>query len=400
MAAIDLSPSVILSRTRFGALLVLLPLAVAFALTGEPLWRWLPLACAVVGLALLGRLGEDVPQRLAVNMAVLAPSVIILFTGGVACPLAATLVANMAGSALSSGPTRGLWRRVLFGCAAIVLSIALDDLPGFTPRVLDRADPLGAVLSPLLWGYTLIVFLTMFAHTMATTRAHLSAAQAHAVSLQADLAENLRDRNRELTAISGSLAHELKNPLASIQGLATHLARKAEGPRAEQLGVMIAEIHRMGDILNGLLDVARPLGSLSLIDVDLAAIATEVVQMHASFAAEQGVSLRAHGSARGRVDPRKIRQILVNLLLNAIEAGARQVEIVVEPGPRVRVRDDGGGFVGEAARLFGSGITTKATGNGLGLAICAAIAEQHGGTITLENDGPGCVATLDLGGAA
>lgn len=400
MAAADLSPSMILARTRFGALLVLLPLAIAFAATGEPLWRWLPLAIMVVGLLILDRLGDDVPQRIAVNMAVIAPAAIIQFAGGVACPLAGVLVVNMAGSALATGPTPGMWRRVAIGIGAVLLAIALDDLPGFTPRVLDRALPLGARASPLLWGYTLIVFLAMFAHTMAMTRAHLDATRAQAVSLEADLAAGLRDRNRELTAISGSLAHELKNPLASIQGLATHLARKAEGPQAEQLGVMIGEIHRMGDILDGLLDVARPLGSLSLVDVDLADIAREVVQMHAPFAAEHGATLSAEGKARARVDPRKIRQILVNLVLNAVEAGAKRVDLSVAPGPRIEVRDDGGGFEGDPTRFFASGVTTKATGNGLGLAICAAIAEQHGGAITLANRGAGCVATLDLGGAA
>jgi signal transduction histidine kinase len=402
MAIQDTSPEMILARTRFAAIAVLLPLAIAFIWTGEPAWRWgLPvlMICLLAGISLT----PAIPQRLSVNGVVIAPAVLSLWTGGIASFMAAILVVTTASSALVVGPSRGMFIRTGIASAALIAGGLLAGVPGFIPVVFDRTTPVGMVCSPLLWTWSLMVFLWVFAIVMAQTRAHLEETKAAAVSLEVDLAESLRARNRELTAISGSLAHELKNPLASIQGLATHLARKAEGPHAEQLGVMVGEIHRMGDILNGLLDVSRPLGSLSLVDADLTQLAQEVVQLHTSYAAQRGVALRTTGEGVARVDPRKVRQVLLNLLLNAIEAQATVVELHVEQvgsGAVIEVRDNGQGFEGDPQRLLASGVTTKNTGNGLGLAICVAIAEQHGGTLRLASNDPGCIAILTLPGGA
>ena len=123
-------------------------------------------------------------------------------------------------------------------------------------------------------------------------------------------------------------------------------------------------------------------------------------QLHGPFAAAQGVTLSTAGEAHARVDVRKITQVVVNMLLNAIEAGATAVELkagATADGSFIAVVDDGRGFEGDVARFFTSGTTTKDTGSGLGLAISAALAEQHGGHLTLTaRPQGGCEARLTL----
>jgi signal transduction histidine kinase len=103
-------------------------------------------------------------------------------------------------------------------------------------------------------------------------------------------------------------------------------------------------------------------------------------------------------------DPRKVKQVLMNLLHNAVEAsppgGRVTVEVVSTASghARVSVRDGGSGLLPEvASRAFEAGVTTKAKGSGLGLTVARALARQHGGEVTLES-GPagGCVAALVL----
>ncbi len=107
-----------------------------------------------------------------------------------------------------------------------------------------------------------------------------------------------------------------------------------------------------------------------------------------------------------RCDPRKVKQVLINLVQNAIEASPRGAEVALEPdvdprgGARVRVLDRGSGVDAALGELvWQPGVTTKATGSGLGLTIARAIARQHGGDLVLRpREGGGTVAELSLPG--
>ena len=212
-------------------------------------------------------------------------------------------------------------------------------------------------------------------------------------------------RSRELVALSAEIAHELKNPLASIHGLAALVARDLpEGGRAaERMAVLRSEVVRMRGILDEFLAFGRPLVPLHVEACDLAAAAREVAALHEAAARRAGVRLAVEGpGATVRGDPRKLRQVLVNLVQNAIDASPAggAVRVRVEPtaeGARVTVRDDGPGPPPElAGRVFEAGVTGKAAGSGFGLTIARAIARQHGGEVELVAGEGGCAAVLAL----
>jgi len=214
---------------------------------------------------------------------------------------------------------------------------------------------------------------------------------------------------RELTALSGELAHELKNPLANLKGLAVLVGRDVQGKGVERLSVLQHEVVRMEEILQGFLTFSRPLSPLNAERVDMNKLLDSALALHEGVAHAKNVSLAVHapGPVSSSCDSRKVKQILINLIQNALEASpaGAEVELVLtaEPGggARLEVSDRGAGIPEEVrARLFQPGTTTKERGTGLGLALARGLARQHGGELLLENrEGGGCTATLRLPGA-
>jgi signal transduction histidine kinase len=207
------------------------------------------------------------------------------------------------------------------------------------------------------------------------------------------------ERLRELNKLQESLAHELKNPLASIKGLAGLV--ELDPPRAcERLAVLQKEVCRMQLILDDHLSFSRPLTPLVTELTDVHAVIATVVRLHEGLARDKQLTLDMTGTEHIELlgDPHKLRQILMHLLINAIDAGERGSIIEVAASKeddrvRIAVLDRGPGLDAQMLlRAADPGVTTKPHGSGLGLTMVRALAEQHGGSLQLRNRDDGGLA--------
>lgn len=214
--------------------------------------------------------------------------------------------------------------------------------------------------------------------------------------LQREKEAQLNQANRAATMLTfaAGLAHEVSTPLGVIVGRAQQLLPKLKEDEKARRAVLTIqeEAEGLGRMVRRFLDLARG-GSPALEEADPADLARGAVAMVGHRFQEAGVELRlaiAPELPRLRGDARLLLQVLVNLLLNACDAG-HQVELAVQvEGPTLtfRVSDDGAGMAPEvAARVLEPFFSTKPAerGTGLGLAIAHEIVKMHRGTLRIES---------------
>ena len=212
------------------------------------------------------------------------------------------------------------------------------------------------------------------------------------------------------------VAHEIKNPLTPIRLGIQHLQRAREkasggaGERdfdatlAETSGRILAEIDRLDAIARAFSRFASPGAEAAptpVEPVDLRTVAREVVHLYTLGGAEAGaqVELAVEQGRDVRVRARRdeVKEVLVNLLENARNAGARRIVVRISDGGReLAVVDDGRGIAPEAlAHVFDPAFSTTSSGSGLGLAIARRLVESWGGTIGLTSrQGAGTTVTI------
>lgn len=219
-----------------------------------------------------------------------------------------------------------------------------------------------------------------------------------------------------LGELSGTLAHEINQPLASIGNYAQSLVRRVDNGRLTDAAVREASVEiagqaeRAAGILGRIRAFARKRAAVRERRV-LAEVVHETVALFSGMLSIRPEISVDEGAAAGcavEVDPLQIQQVLLNLLKNGLDAmqelpaEARRLHIALaREGDtlRVDVRDVGRGLAPEARdRLFESFFTTKPDGLGLGLSICATIVEAHGGRLSAQAPaaGAGMVFTFTL----
>jgi len=241
---------------------------------------------------------------------------------------------------------------------------------------------------------------------VARIRTHLQ--NQRLVAEQQRLVEQLSRANSAKNRFLGMAAHDLRNPLASIRGLAEFLRDGTVGPlSADQLD-LVTTIHgasqSMLDLVNELLDVATiEAGELKvvLVDADLGELIAKSVMLTNIEAAKKNtrVVLQAHDPVKVRIDPAKMKQVIDNLLSNAVKyspPGSTVTSFITRATDSAAVtfsvRDEGPGIpADERDKLFKdfSRLSVQPTAGekstGLGLAICRKIVEAHRGTIDAFN---------------
>ncbi|QMA54848.1 two-component system sensor histidine kinase ZraS [Escherichia fergusonii] len=217
-------------------------------------------------------------------------------------------------------------------------------------------------------------------------------------------------RKEKLVALghlAAGVAHEIRNPLSSIKGLAKYFAERAPaGGEAHQLAqVMAKEADRLNRVVSELLELVKPT-HLALQAVDLNTLINHSLQLVSQDANSREIQLRFTANdalPEIQADPDRLTQVLLNLYLNAIQAIGQHGVISVtasesSAGVKISVTDSGKGIAADQLEaIFTPYFTTKAEGTGLGLAVVHNIVEQHGGTIqVVSQEGKGATFTLWL----
>ncbi len=203
---------------------------------------------------------------------------------------------------------------------------------------------------------------------------------------------DLASRLTAISRLTGGVAHEIKNPLNAITLHLEVLKTRLEGEDPE-IGVILNEVRRLDRVVKTFLDFTRPV-ELQVRDFDLARLAAETVAFLAPQAAAKPAFLETDlvSPLWIRGDAELLRQALVNVLVNALDA--------IAPGGRVRVAaervggecvltvaDDGPGIPPEIrSKIFNLYFTTKKSGSGIGLAMTFRLVQLHGGTIDVAGD--------------
>lgn len=194
-----------------------------------------------------------------------------------------------------------------------------------------------------------------------------------------------------LGRLAGSVAHEVRNPLSAVRGLVQYLAKGEEpgSKKEEYASAAVAEVDRLERVVSGLLEYTRP-REPRRVALDVEESLRSVLNLMSDDPRADGVdiSLKVEPDlAQVQADPDQIRQVLVNLVVNALDALDGRGVLTISAsnmggGVEVEVLDSGPGLPpGDPEQVFDPFFSTRERGTGLGLAIARRIMRSHGGDI-------------------
>jgi two-component system sensor histidine kinase PilS (NtrC family) len=206
------------------------------------------------------------------------------------------------------------------------------------------------------------------------------------------------ERMATVGQLAAGVAHEIRNPMASISGSIELLRANPQASDDDRalMTIVHREIQRLNVLIGDLLDYANP-RQQQPVDFELASLIEELAQVargDQNFADVELATLIVDRPLLIFADPAKVRQVVWNLVRNAADAassGGKHVRIEVRrsgtEGATIAVIDDGQGIPEHlVGRIFDPFVTTKQKGTGLGLATCHAIVAEHGGRIDVETE--------------
>jgi signal transduction histidine kinase len=366
-------------------------------------------AVALIGVLFVARIlwHQRILKVASLLLGVGSYFVLLATTGGLASPLLMTGAIMMAAAAITVVEPRwlrgGVFGLFLVGFVGLALLSRTSALAATLPLASGLATPEYVTLALLASVFGMMgVYRIGCTMTTGYERAAMELAER-----REELCSENEDRTRALEGMAARLAHEVKNPLAAIKGLSVHMARHASDPKtAERLAIVAAEADRLQGIVEGFLTFSRGLDDLVLAPTKPHEVARELAVLLETRAEEAGVTLALTGDASLELDAdaRKLRQALLNIVLNAIQASPRgaTVKLAVSrscgEGARITVHDDGTGMTPEVLdRIRKPYFTTKEGGTGLGVAVARGLVEQHGGRLEYKSvPGTGTTVTLTL----
>jgi signal transduction histidine kinase len=207
--------------------------------------------------------------------------------------------------------------------------------------------------------------------------------------------------------LAASVAHEVRNPLSALRGLVQFIGKDFDSgsEKAECATAAVEEVDRLERVVSGLLEYSRP-KEPRFLPTDLAESIKSITSLLKDDPRADGIDITTEapdGLPEVNADPDQIRQVLLNLVVNALEAlngrGYLLLRIKLHEGQAlVQVCDNGPGLGDQdPEELFDPFFSTKERGTGLGLAIARRIARAHKGNLTAANqESGGCCFTLSI----
>ncbi len=203
----------------------------------------------------------------------------------------------------------------------------------------------------------------------------------------------IADRHSSLGRMSAAIVHEIRNPLGAIKGAAEALESSVPGARKEFLDIIKLESDRLNGLVTDFLRFARPRAP-EMLPTPAHEVIDSVVKLARKQAERSRVRIEisaADDLPPVMMDAEQMKQVLLNLILNAIDAMPKGGCLTINvdrggDGLVIAVKDMGEGIdPAVRATLFSPFVTTKARGSGLGLAIAHRLVSQHGGRITADD---------------
>jgi len=206
-------------------------------------------------------------------------------------------------------------------------------------------------------------------------------------------------RKENLAAIGGlaaGVAHEIRNPLSSIKGIASYFRDKSDEDSSDQemAGVMILEVDRLNRVISELLEFAKPT-ELKLKTSDVNSLISHSVRLIETEAAAQDIAVQLDLPQQpilAEIESDRFSQCLLNLYLNSLQAMEKGGQLTIKSALTdndhiaIEIRDTGPGIMAEDLnKIFDPYFTTKPNGTGLGLAIVHKIIEAHNGSVKVRS---------------
>ncbi|PLS16814.1 hypothetical protein CVD28_17260 [Bacillus sp. M6-12] len=220
-----------------------------------------------------------------------------------------------------------------------------------------------------------------------------------AIDITAEKNNEKRIREMEKLSVVGELAagiaHEIRNPLTSLTGFTKIIKEQVTDPSLhEYLLIMEDELDRINQIVNEFMFIAKPKETMEIKETNINALVRNVIKFMEPQTNLKSIMVNLFFSDKitAFCDPNQIKQVLINILQNAIEATSESLSIDIsltkmdESQFKIEIRDRGCGISEERQKkLFEPFYTTKEKGTGLGLMVCKRIIEIHQGTIEVNS---------------
>jgi two-component system sensor histidine kinase HydH len=211
------------------------------------------------------------------------------------------------------------------------------------------------------------------------------------------------NRNKRLASLgklSSGIAHEIRNPLSSIRGLAQFLFQSSdkEDERKTDLSIILKEVDRLNQLINQILDFSRP-KKLTISNFSIQKMITELIYLLQSEKNEKEIVFQSHSDLKNQFidgDRNQLKQALMNIILNSIQAIEQKGQITIlldtvinknREMIQITIQDNGIGIApDDLPHIFDPLFSNRENGCGLGLSIAYNIIELHQGTIKIESE--------------